>query len=125
MYICNVYHDLLIISRNLDDIAILSINDIDFQCFISGINKSEAVKELQNVDFKEKRWTLKNLNFYQYINMNKIYWWNWSWRTKSIDETEVEKHRFYQRKNPVLIYDVDINKKLFSNTVSFGEKGLK
>ena len=65
MYICNVYHDLLIISRNLDDIAILSINGIYFQCIISGINKSEAVKELQNVDFKEKRWTLKNLNFYQ------------------------------------------------------------
>ena len=57
--------------------------------------------------------------------MNKKYWWNWSWRIKNIDVTEVEKHRFYQRKNPVLIYDVDINKKLFSNTVSFGEKGLK
>ena len=57
--------------------------------------------------------------------MNKKYWWNWSWRIKIIDETEVEKHSFYQRKNPVLIYDVDINKKLFSNAVSFGEKGLK
>ena len=57
--------------------------------------------------------------------MNKKYWWNWSWRIKNIDVTEVEKHRFYQCKNPVLIYDVDIKKKLFSNTVSFGEKGLK
>ena len=57
--------------------------------------------------------------------MNKKYWWNWSWRIKNIDVTEVEKHRFYQRKNPVLIYDVDIKKKLFSNTVSFGEKVLK
>ena len=43
--------------------------------------------------------------------MNKKYWWNWSWRIKNIDVTEVEKHRFYQRKNPVLIYDVDIKKK--------------
>ena len=41
--------------------------------------------------------------------MNKKYWWNWSWRIKNIDVTEV----------------VDIKKKLFSNTVSFGEKGLK
>ena len=63
MYICNVYHDLLKISRNLDDIAILSINGIDFKCIISGISKSEAVKVLQNVDFNEKRWALKNLNF--------------------------------------------------------------
>ena len=63
MYICNVYHDLLKISRNLDDIAILSINSIDFKCIISGISKSEAVKVLQNVDFNEKRWALKNLNF--------------------------------------------------------------
>ena len=62
MYICNVYHDLLKISRNLDDIAILSINCIDIQCIISGISKSEAVKELQIVDFNEKRWALKNLN---------------------------------------------------------------
>ena len=62
MYICNVYHDLLKISRNLDDTAILSINCIDFQCIISGISKSEAVKELQIVDFNEKRWALKNLN---------------------------------------------------------------
>ena len=59
MYICNVYHDLLKISRNLDDIAILSINGIDFKCIISGISKSEAVKVLQNVDFNEKRWALK------------------------------------------------------------------
>ena len=62
MSVCNVYHDLLIISTNLDDITILSINGIDFQCIISGISKSEAVKELQIVDFNEKRWALKNLN---------------------------------------------------------------
>ena len=63
MSVCNVYHDLLIISTNLDDITILSINGIDFQCIISGISKSEAVKELQNVDFSEKRWTLKIMKF--------------------------------------------------------------
>ena len=63
MSVCNVYHDLLIISTNLDDITILSKNGIDFQCIISGISKSEAVKELQNVDFSEKRWTLKIMNF--------------------------------------------------------------
>ena len=63
MSVCNVYHDLLIISTNLDDITILSINGIDFQCIISGISKSEAVKELQNADFSEKRWTLKIMNF--------------------------------------------------------------
>ena len=32
-------------------------------------------------------------------------------------ETEIEKHEFHQRKNPILIYNLDINKILVSNKV--------
>ena len=40
-------------------------------------------------------------------------------------ETEIEKHKFHQNKNPFLIYDLDINEILVSNKVSVGKKGLK
>ena len=37
-------------------------------------------------------------------------------------ETETEKHKCDQYKNPILIYDVDINKIFVSKKVSFGKK---
>ena len=40
-------------------------------------------------------------------------------------ETEIEKHKYHQHKNPTLICDVDINKVVVSNKVSFGKNGLK
>ena len=41
--ICNGCHDLLIISMNLCDIAILNIKSADYHCVISRISKSEAI----------------------------------------------------------------------------------
>ena len=41
------------------------------------------------------------------------------------DGTEIEKHKFYQHKNPISIYNVDINKKLVSNKGFFGKKVFK
>ena len=37
-------------------------------------------------------------------------------------ETETEKHKCDQHKNPILIYDVDINKIFVSKKASFGKK---
>ena len=45
-YVCSGCHDLLIISTNLDDIAILNIHGADCCCIISEINKSKAVNLL-------------------------------------------------------------------------------
>ena len=42
-YVCNGYHDLLMMSTNLDDIAVLNIKGVDSCCIISGISKSEAI----------------------------------------------------------------------------------
>ena len=55
-YVCNRCHDLLMISRNLSDIAILKI--IDYHCIITGISKSKAMKLVQNIDLTEKSGTL-------------------------------------------------------------------
>ena len=38
---------------------------------------------------------------------------------------ETEKHKFHQDKNPISIYDVDINKIIVSNKVPFGKKDFK
>ena len=39
-------------------------------------------------------------------------------------DVEVEKHKFHQRKNPISIYDVDIDKIVISKKVSFDKKVL-
>ena len=48
--LCNRYHDLLMISINLSDIAISNTKIADFRCIISRISKSEAINLMQNID---------------------------------------------------------------------------
>ena len=55
---CNESHDVLMMSMNLSNIAILNINGADCPCNISGISNSEAVILLQNIDLTEKSRTL-------------------------------------------------------------------
>ena len=52
--VCNRCHDLLIMSVNLSDIAILNIKGSDYRCIISLISKNEAIKLRQNVNLSEK-----------------------------------------------------------------------
>ena len=47
-------HDLSMMSMNLSDIAILKIKNTNYCCIIIAINKSEAIKLLQNIDLTEK-----------------------------------------------------------------------
>ena len=56
--VCNRCHDLLMMSVNLSDIAILSIKGSDCRCIISLISKNEAINLLQNADLTEKSGTL-------------------------------------------------------------------
>ena len=39
---CSRCHDILIMSMNLGDIALLKINSGDYSCFVNGISKSEV-----------------------------------------------------------------------------------
>ena len=52
--VCNRCHDLLIMSINLSNIAILNIKASDCCCIISLISKNEDIKLLQNAYFTEK-----------------------------------------------------------------------
>ena len=56
--LCNNCHDLLMMSVNLSDIAILNIKGSDYYCIISLICKNEVIKLLQNADLTEKSETL-------------------------------------------------------------------
>ena len=50
---CNRCHDLLMMSMNLSDIAILNIKGSEYHCIISLICKNEAINLMQNADFTE------------------------------------------------------------------------
>ena len=52
--ICNGCHDVLMVSLNLNDIAILNIHVVILPYIINGINKSEAVNFLQNANLSKK-----------------------------------------------------------------------
>ena len=45
--VCNGYYDLLMMSMNLSDIAILNIKSADYRSIISIISKSEAINLMQ------------------------------------------------------------------------------
>ena len=56
--VCNRCHDLLMMSMNLNDIAILSIKGSDYRCIISNISKNEDINLMKNIDLSEKSGTL-------------------------------------------------------------------
>ena len=52
--VCNRCHELLMMSMNLSDIAILNIKGSDYCCIISLISKNEAINLMQNSDLTKK-----------------------------------------------------------------------
>ena len=55
---CNRSHDLLVMSMNLSDIAILNIKCFDYCSVVSGISKNEVINLMQNTDLTKKSGTL-------------------------------------------------------------------
>ena len=53
-YVCNRCHDLLMMSTNLSDNAILNIKNTDYRYIISSTSKSEAINLLQNINLTDK-----------------------------------------------------------------------
>ena len=50
----NRCHDLLIMSMNHNNVAILTIISADYRCIINEISKNEAIYVMQNADLTEK-----------------------------------------------------------------------
>ena len=45
--ICNVCHDLTMLSLNIRDIAIITVQNVDYRCIIYNISKFEAINLLK------------------------------------------------------------------------------
>ena len=56
--VCNRCHDLLMMSMNLSDIAILNIKGSDFCCIIGLIRKNETTNLMQSANLTKKSETL-------------------------------------------------------------------
>ena len=56
--VCNRCHDLLMMSVNHSDIAILNIKSSDYHCIFSVISTNEAIYLSQNANLIEKSGTL-------------------------------------------------------------------
>ena len=56
--VCNRCHDLLMMSMNLSNIAILNIKGSDYHYIISLISRTQAINLMQNADLNEKSGTL-------------------------------------------------------------------
>ena len=54
MYVCRGFQDSLMMSTNLDDIAVLNINGASYSCIISAISKSKEKTLLQSIDLSKK-----------------------------------------------------------------------
>ena len=109
--VCNRSWDLLIMSMNLCDIAILNTKGSVYCCVISGISTNEAINLMENAYLMEKSRTLKN------IKMGKEF--------LTFGDIEIEKITFYHHISLVPLRDVDIEKVLRSNKVSSAEKNYK
>ena len=70
MYVSNGCLDVLMISVNLSNIAILEIHVVEYHCVINEISKSEAINLMQNIDLSEKSGTLQFIKkiFFMYKN---------------------------------------------------------
>ena len=53
--VCDGSHDLLMMSININNIAILKIRSVSYRCNINGIIKSQALHLLRNADLTKGR----------------------------------------------------------------------
>ena len=68
--VCNICHDLLVMSVNLSAIAILNFKGSDYRCIISLISKNEAINLMQNANLTEKIGTLQSIKKFVFIYKN-------------------------------------------------------
>ena len=53
-YVCNGCHDFTMLSVNIIDIAIITVENVDYRCIIHNISKSEAIQLLKNSVLEER-----------------------------------------------------------------------
>ena len=115
---CNRCHDLLMMSINLDNNAILNIRCPDYCCIISLISKNKGINSMQSADLAKKKWDIvKYKNLLSHIKMSKD--------VLPFGNIEIEKNKFHHNKTPILLKHVNIEQVLVSGKIFFGEKDYK
>ena len=62
-YVCNVCHDLTMLSANINNIAIITVKNADCCCIIHNVSKSEAINLLKNFVLENCGYIQKILSF--------------------------------------------------------------
>ena len=60
-YECNGCHDLVMLSVNIINIAIITVKNVDYRCIIHNISKSEAINLLQKFCSWRSRVYIRNI----------------------------------------------------------------
>ena len=55
IYVCNRYHDFSMTVQNLSDFCIVTVKNVDYRCYIVGIDKTDAIILLNNFVLNNKR----------------------------------------------------------------------
>ena len=100
------------ISIKLSGIAILNINGADYCSVINVISKRDYYRKRIIIETKT--------NYNKFFVTHKM-----GKKVITFGYDEVEKIKFYQNKNPILINDVEISKIVVSDKVPFGKRGFK
>ena len=53
-YLCNKCHDFLMTVMDLSDLFVLTVKNVDYRVYISGIDKKEAINIYKNSDLGDK-----------------------------------------------------------------------
>ena len=59
--VCNVYHDLRMLNVNFGDITIITVKNIDCQCIIHKVSKSEAINLLKNSVLEDRGYSISSI----------------------------------------------------------------
>ena len=54
-YVCNECHDFSMTVQNLSDFFIVTLKNVDYRCYIVGIDKKDAISLLNNFVLNNKR----------------------------------------------------------------------
>ena len=113
--VCNGCHDLLMMSMDLGNVAILDIKGSDYCCIISRIIKIIHVPITKH-RIDQKKWNIRNIEIYLFhTKMGK--------EILTFGDSEIKKKKnFTARRLLFFKKDVGIEKVLVSNKVSSGKK---
>ena len=70
--VSNGFHDLTILCRNISDIAIVTVKNVDYNCIIHDVNKSEAIHLLENYVVEDCDY-IQNIHIQEINTKNRVY----------------------------------------------------